>query len=242
LASGPPGEFLRDCAGKHLDHPIGSSKKHRLIILDDHPMMRFGMAQFLNQEEDLFVCAGVSRAVEAMRAIALTQPDLAITDLVLADKSGLELIKDFRIQFPSLAVLVHCTQDERLFADRALRAGARGYLMKQERPDELIAAVRRVLAGGIYLSPRLSALYSAGRPGSSSRVPRTPIALLSDRELEVMQLIGAGFNNHEIASQLHLSVKTVDAHREHIKKKLGLETATALNLFAVRFAASGGPV
>jgi DNA-binding NarL/FixJ family response regulator len=214
-------------------------KRYRILIVEDHPMMRHGLVQFLNQEKDFYVCAEVAGASEALRMIASHEPDLAIVDLTLADKSGLELTRDICIQFPKVLVLVHSMHDEMLFAERALRAGARGYLMKQESGEELIFAARHVLAGKTYLSPHLSAKSAFANLRHSGNVPCTPIASLSDRELEVFQLIGAGFNNQEIARRLHLSVKTVDAHREHIKRKLGLETATAMNLLAVRFAATG---
>jgi DNA-binding NarL/FixJ family response regulator len=145
------------------------------------------------------------------------------------------LLKDLRIRFPRLRVLIHSMHDETIFAERALRAGACGYLMKQETGDELVAAIRQVLRGDIYLSKALQRPAETASIANKSPVLRTPIATLTDREFEIFRLIGRGNPNHDIAHQLHLSLKTVEAHREHIKRKLNLATSTALNLMAVRW-------
>jgi DNA-binding NarL/FixJ family response regulator len=170
-----------------------------------------------------------------LERIADARADLAIVDLALPDQGGLELIKDLRIQFPDLPILVHSMHDGTIFAERAIRAGARGYVMKQESGRELISALRQVLAGKIYLGK-----FSVPRPSPKTHSKPAldtggPISLLSDREFEIMQHIGSGRSNREIALRLRLSIKTVDAHRERIKRKLGLKSTTALNLFAVRW-------
>lgn len=213
-------------------HPDG---RRRIFLVEDHPMMRLGLRQCLSQETDLLVCGEASSASAALAALERTKPDLIMLDISLEGRSGLDLLKDLRARHPSTPVLVHSMHDEAIYAERALRAGARGYLMKQETGDKLVAAIRQVLRGEIYLSDamrRSGPKKSAAKPGRS---PRTPISRLTDREFEVFRLIGGGFTNRQIAAQLHISLKTVDAHREHIKRKLSLTSSTALNLLAVRW-------
>jgi DNA-binding NarL/FixJ family response regulator len=205
-----------------------------VLIVDDHPMMRLGLRQFLTQEPDLSVCGELSNAAAALTAIERLKPDLVLLDIALEGRSGLDLLKDLRGRFPRIPILVHSMHDEAIFAERVLRGGARGYLMKQESGEKLVAAVRHVLRGEIYVSERLR-MQKPKTARKRARAGETPIGRLSDREFEVFRLIGRGHINREIARELHISLKTVDAHREHIKRKRGLTNSTALNLMAVRW-------
>ncbi len=198
-------------------------------------MMRLGLDQFLTRDGDLIVCGAAPNAQDALTGIERTHPDLVLLDISLQGRSGLDLLEDLRLLFPDIPVLVHSMHDEMIYAERALAAGARGYLMKQETAEKVRLAVRTVLSGHRYLSARLQSRSPARSTRNSSRAPRTPIGSLSQREFEVFRLIGQGRTNHEIARDLHISIKTVEAHREHIKRKLGLTSSTALNLLAVRW-------
>ncbi len=210
--------------------------RKRILIVDDHPMMRQGLAQLINSEPDLTVCCEADTARQAFDTIGRDKPDLALVDISLPDKSGLELIKDLHALYPELLILVVSMHDESLYAERVLRAGGRGYVMKQEGGKKLMEAIRQVLAGQIHVSEKMSArileIFSGGRRDGSG----SPIGRLSDREFEVFQLIGQGKGTREIAGHLHLSVKTVEVHRAHIKEKLGIKSATDLVRFAVRWA------
>ncbi|MGA2245950.1 MAG: response regulator transcription factor [Verrucomicrobiota bacterium] len=214
----------------------------RLLIVDDHPMMRHGLAQLIDNEGDLKVCAEADNAGQAINAVAKQGFDLALVDISLPDKNGLELIKDIRTLSPSLPILVVSMHDEMIYAERVLRAGARGYIMKQEGGQKFLEAIRQVLAGQVYVSAKMSARIlenlSGNRAGATSE---SPVRRLSDREFEVFQLIGQGVGTAKIAMQLHLSVKTVEVHRANIKQKLSLSTATELVRYAVRWLDSQGP-
>lgn len=207
----------------------------RVLIVDDHPMMRQGLAQLIDNEPDLEVCSEADTAGEALNVLAGQKLDLVLLDISLPDKNGLELIKDIQALKPGLLILVVSMHDEALYAERVLRAGARGYIMKQEGGKKLLQAVRQVLSGQVYVSEKMSArileIFS-GRRGSSS----SPIERLSDREFEVFQLISQGRNTRDIAEHLSLSVKTVEVHRANIKHKLKLKTANDLMHYAVRWA------
>ena len=208
----------------------------RILIVDDHPMMRQGLAQLVNNEPDLAVCCEVENAHQALAAIDKARPDLVLADITLPDKSGIELIKDIQAIHPGLAVLVISMHDESLYAERVLRAGGRGYIMKHEGGKKLMEAIRQVLSGQIYVSEKMSARilesFSGRRfPGAG----RSPVENLTDREFEVFQLIGQGNGTRQIAEKLHLSVKTVEVHRVNIKTKLKLQSATELIRFAVRW-------
>ena len=213
-----------------------ASGKQRILIVDDHPMLRHGLAQLINSEPDLTVCCEADTARQALAAIGQSKPDLALVDISLPDKSGLELIKDLHALYPELRVLVVSMHDESLYAERVLRAGGRGYLMKQEGGKKLMEAIRHVLSGQIYLSEKMSArileIFSGGRRDGTG----SPVGRLTDREFEVFQLIGQGKGTREIAGHLKLSVKTVEVHRARIKEKLGIKSATDLVRFAVRWA------
>jgi DNA-binding NarL/FixJ family response regulator len=217
-------------------------QKARILIVDDHPIVRQGLVQMLGHEPDMEACGEAESAAEALKAIAAAAPDAAIVDLSLKESSGLELLKDIRVRYPRLPVLVLSVYDESMYAERALRAGARGYMMKEEAAEKVVTALRRILAGQIYLSEamasRLLHVLVDGRPDAGL----SPAERLSDRELEVFQLIGQGFGNTEIARRLHLSPKTVETYRGHIKEKLNLSGATELLQHAIQWAQrlSGG--
>jgi len=215
-------------------------KRKRILLVDDHPLMRRGQADLLNREPDMEVCGEAGTAREAMEAIAKLKPDLALVDMALPDKDGLELIKDIQALHPGLPVLAMSMQDESLYAARVLRAGGRGYVMKAEGPGRLATAIRTVLNGQVALSPRMSAKVLESMVGPSGKAGAGPEAKLTDRELEVLRLYGEGWSTDEIASRLHLSPKTVDVHRAHIKEKLGLKTTPEFQRFAIRWVASQG--
>ncbi len=231
---------------------IGMSKKKELaanpeirkqiLLVDDHPLMRRGQADLLNREPDLEVCGESGTAREAMEAIARLKPDLAVADLALPDRDGIELVKDIVALYPSVPVLVMSMQDESLYAPRVLRAGGRGYVMKQDGPERLVGAIRTVLSGQVALSPRMSALILGSLVGGTGKAEAGPEARLTDREIEVLRLSGEGWSTDEIASRLQISPKTVDVHRGHIKEKLGYKTTPEFTRFAIRWVASqGGP-
>ncbi len=209
--------------------------------MDDHPLMRRGQADLLSGEPDLEVCGEAGTAREAMDAIPKLKPDLLVLDMALPDKDGLEVIKDIQALHPGLPVLAMSMQEESLYAQRVLRAGGRGYIMKAEGPERLAASIRTILDGQVALSPRMSAKVlksMVGGPAAAAEVG--PEVKLTDRELEVMKLFGDGWSTDEIANRLHLSPKTVDVHRAHIKEKLGLKTTPEFTRFAIRWVASQG--
>jgi len=201
-------------------------------------MMREGLGQLIGQEPDLVVCGEAESAPEAVERIAVLKPDLAIVDISLKTGNGLELIKDVQVRNPTVAVLVISMHDESLYAERVLRAGGRGYVMKQEGGKKIMQAIRQVLSGQVYVSERMSARILENFSGRRGEAGGSPIERLTDRELEVFQLIGQGRGTRQIAQDLHLSVKTVEVHRLHIKEKLNLSDATALVRHAVRWVES----
>jgi DNA-binding NarL/FixJ family response regulator len=209
--------------------------RKRILIVDDHPMMRQGLAQLINHEPDLAVGWEADNAGQALETISAHKPDLVLADISLPDKNGLELVKDIQSLSPGTLILMVSMHDETLYAERVLRAGARGYIMKQEGGKKLMAAIRQVLGGQVYVSEKMAAKIleslSGRRSGNAS-----PIEKLSDREFEVFQLIGQGMRTRDIAEHLHLSVKTVEVHRANIKGKLKLTSATDLVRQAVRWA------
>ncbi len=221
-------------------HRTDPEVRKKILLIDDHPLMRRGQADLLNREPDLAVCGEAGTAREAIDAIAKLKPDLVVLDLGLPDKDGLELIKDIQALHPGLPVLVASMQDESIYAARVLRAGGRGYVMKHESPERLAVAIRIVLSGQVALSPGLSARFLEAMVGSSGKVAGEPDSLLSDRELEVLRLFGQGWSTDEIAGRLHLSPKTVDVHRGHIKEKLDCKTTPEFTRFAIRWVASQG--
>jgi DNA-binding NarL/FixJ family response regulator len=209
--------------------------RRRVLLVDDHPFMRAGLAQLIELQPDLTVCGEAGNPADAMRELAKTKPDLVLADLTMPGRSGLEFIKDVRAVHDTVAVLVVSMHDEIVYAERALRAGARGYIMKEAGGEALLAAIRQVLRGEIYVSPRISARILEGVSARKPRGSSSPIEQLTDREFEIFQLIGQGKSTRDIAEQLHLSPKTVDVHRSNIKEKLVLKDATALIRHAVRW-------
>jgi DNA-binding NarL/FixJ family response regulator len=206
-----------------------------VLLVDDHPFMRAGLAQLIERQADLEVGGEAGNPAEAFQQLARGKPDLVLTDLTMPGRSGLEFIKDLRAAHADLAILVISMHDEAVYAERVIRAGARGYIMKEAGGENLLAAIRQVLRGEIYVSPRMAARLLEALSGSRPRGSHSPIEQLSDREFEVFQLIGQGKSTRDIATQLHLSTKTVDVHRSHIKEKLALTDTTALIRHAVRW-------
>ena len=214
--------------------------KRTVLIVDDHPIVRQGLAQLINQENDLLVCGQAEDAHEAIQAIREFDPDLVIVDISLKDTSGVELIKDLKVQYPDLPVLTLSMHDEAVYGERALRAGASGYIMKQEATEKVVTAIRRVLAGEVYVSDGMAAkMVSKLVGGGTSKKTGSPIESLSDRELEVFRMIGEGFNTREMAEKLHLSVKTIETYRAHIKDKMGLQDANELLRSAIQWVNAG---
>ena len=212
----------------------------RILIVDDHPMMRQGLAMLINNEPDLKVCAEADNARQALDIVVSQKLDLMLVDISLPDKNGLELIKDIQSQNSKLPILAVSMHDEALYAERVLRAGARGYIMKQEGGKKLLLAIRQVLSGQISVSEKMSARILEIFSGRRADKTASPVENLTDREFEVFQLIGDGRGTREIAEHLHLSVKTVEVHRANIKMKLKLKTATDLVRHAVRWVESEG--
>lgn len=215
----------------------GKGRK-KLLILDDHPITRYGLTQLINAEPDLLVCGEAESAQAALAAIKSAPPDLVLADITMPGRSGLEFIKDLRAQYPKIPVLVMSMHDEGIYAERALRCGARGYIMKNQGGEKLLEAIREVLQGRVYVSRDISAalLEALGRRGVG--VGAATPGGLSDREFEVFQLIGEGLSTRQIGQRLSLSMKTVETHRQAIKRKLKLRTAPELIQQAVRWAAA----
>lgn len=205
----------------------------RILIVDDHPMIREGLRTLIGREPGLSVCGEAETAAEALKATAELSPDLVLVDIGLPGRNGLELIKDLRAFHPALPILVLSMHDELLWAERVLRAGARGYVMKREAGPVMVQAIRQVLANQLCVSEKISARILESFAGH--RVETSPLGLLSDREFEVFELIGRGKSTTEIAAELHLSTKTVEAHRAKIKEKLELKTMPELISFAARW-------
>lgn len=216
------------------DSPPKSEKTKRIVIVDDHPLFRKGLEQLINSAGDGFrICGEAGDAAEGMASIRELKPDLVIVDLSLPGANGIELVKNIRAEFAKLPVLILSMHDESLYALRALRAGAQGYVMKQEALENVIGAIREVFAGRPYLSAQMSAkLITSFAVGSDQT---NPTDTLSDRELEILELIGKGRDVHEISDALHISRKTVETHRAHIKEKLNLKNAREVNRFAAQW-------
>jgi DNA-binding NarL/FixJ family response regulator len=199
-----------------------------VLLVDDHPIVRQGLVQLINVQPDLTVCGEADDVTGALATIGRDRPDLVILDLSLKGRSGMELVKALKAQHARLPVLVLSVYDEQFYAERLLRLGARGYVMKDEAPERLITAIHRVLAGELYVSDRIAAQLVHQAAGGHAAAVDPMIAQLSDRELEVFQLLGQGHGTRPIAEQLHLSVKTIETYRAHIMEKLRLNSATDL--------------
>ncbi len=216
---------------------IATTKK-KILIIDDHPMMREGLTQLITHEPDLTVCGEAGEAGEGLEKVKTLQPDLVLSDITLPGKNGIELIKDIQALHPGLPVLVISMHDETLYVERVLRAGGRGYVMKQEGGKKIMEAIRKVLEGQIAVSEKMSAkileVFSGRRPETTS----SPVENLTDREFEIFQLIAQGGETKDIADKLHLSPKTVEVHRANIKTKLKLKTMAELIRYTVRWSES----
>jgi DNA-binding NarL/FixJ family response regulator len=210
--------------------------KRKILIVDDHPILRKGLTLLINQESDLVVCAEAENAQAALESVDRVVPDMAIVDISLPGIDGIELIKELRLRHKDMPVLVVSMHDETLYAERSLRAGARGYIMKQEALEKVLVAIRKVLDGEIFVSDRITTKMLE-KFVSVEGVTRTasPIDLLSNRELTVFRLIGQGNKTRQIAERLHLSVKTVESYRAHIKEKLKLGDGTDLLKYAIQW-------
>lgn len=209
--------------------------RRRVFLVDDHPMMRAGLAGLIQSQPDLEVVGEASDAPSAQQDIISCQPDLVLTDLTLPGRSGIDLIKDLLAQRPELPILVLSMHDEMVHAERALRAGARGYVMKEAGGERLMAAIREVLTGKVSVSPRMASVLLDSFSGPRPRGGSSPIGKLSDREFEVFQRVGQGLTPREIAAEMGISLKTVDVHRAHLKSKLELAHMSDLVRFAVRW-------
>ncbi len=210
----------------------------KILIIDDHPLVRTGFAQLIGDCPDLEVCGEAGDMAEALKQIDATSPDLAIIDLSLAGGSGLDLIEHIKSRGTDILMLVASMHDETLYAERVLAAGARGYINKQEAQDRIIQAIRQVLAGKVYLSQQMTERLLSGMVDSNSE--RRDIDALSNRELQVFELIGRGVTTSQMAEQLNLSTKTIETHQAHIKKKLGLGSAHELTQRAIRWVMEQG--
>ena len=212
-------------------------KPIHVLIVDDHPLVRAGLRQLITDEPDFEVYGETGSVWEAVRMVKQSPPDLAIVDISLADGSGLDLIKRIRAAAPSVRILVASMHDESVFAERAVRAGAMGYVNKQEVAENVIKAVRRILEGKLYLSPRMTdQVLLKSITGGQQNEEGSSLNRLSDREMEVFDLIGRGLGTSQIAARLSLSIKTIETHRAHIKKKLHLQSANELTMRAVQWA------
>ncbi len=219
-------------AAKGKPKPAGKS---RILLVDDHRMVLNGYQLMLDAEPDLVVCATATSVSEALTAVERARPDLVVTDLTMAGRGGIDLIKDLLALYPELPILVCSMHDETLYAERALRAGAKGYLMKDADGPTFLAAIRRVLAGQNYMSAKLAARVLDAFAGVRPRGSKSPLEKLSDREFEVFRLFGEGKTAKEIAGQLNLSPKTISVHRDHIKEKLEFTTSAEMIRQAVRY-------
>jgi DNA-binding NarL/FixJ family response regulator len=217
------------------DINLTSAEAKRIVIVDDHPLFRKGLEQLIHSDQNFAICGEAGNAAEAMDVVRRLHPDLAIVDLSLPGANGIELIKNIRAEFPKLTILVLSMHDESLYAVRALRAGAQGYVMKHEAMANVIQAIQEVLSGRPYLSPAMAAQVITKFAYGQVEGEPDPTERLSDRELEILELIGKGSEVRQIAKLLHLSPKTVETHRSHIKEKLQLKNSREVARFALQW-------
>jgi DNA-binding NarL/FixJ family response regulator len=211
------------------------ARKKTVFVVDDHPIVRQGLSLLINQEPDLTVCGEAEEMHSALSAILAVKPDILIVDISLNGPDGLELLKNVRINAPRMPVLILSMHDESIYAERALRAGANGYIMKQEATEKVLVALRRILSGEIYVSDKIANSMLQHYVRGANPSEHSSIAELTDRELEVFRLIGEGHGTRQIADDLHLSVKTVESYQAHIKEKLSLRSARELVQHAIEW-------
>jgi DNA-binding NarL/FixJ family response regulator len=211
-----------------------ATPRRRLLLVDDHPIVSRALADLVNHEQDLEVCGIANDYASTLQKTGALQPDLLVLDITLHGRGGLELLKDIKAQHPKQVVLILSMHDESLYAARAVRAGASGYVMKQEATENLLTAIRRVLAGEIYLSPRMEKRMMQRFARGTTGPVLDPLDALTDRELEIFRMIGQGKGTREIAQMLCLSVKTIESHRSHIKDKLSLRSSSELVQHAIQ--------
>ncbi len=214
---------------------LATLPKRKILLVDDHPIVRQGLAEMLNHEDDLTICGTAENTFEALDQIEKVKPDLVLLDITLKGSNGIEVLKDIKVRYPKLTVLMLSMHDEKFYALRALRAGAAGFVMKHEPADVVVASIRQVLSGEIALSQNMEKRMMKQLVGGGAARTGSPLDDLSDRELEVFRLIGNGCGTRQIAEELHLSIKTIESHRTHIKEKLNLKSATELVQHAIQW-------
>ena len=210
------------------DPPVNRKPKIKVLLVDDHPILRAGLGRLINQEADMMICGEAEDGPTAFDLVGTLNPDIAVIDISLKGSNGIELVKNLKARYPELPTMVLSMHDESLYAERALRAGSLGYIMKEEAIGQVLVAIRKVLLGEIFLSEKMKSKMLQQMASGRGKVVSSPIEQLTDRELEVFRLIGEGCSTRQIAGQLHLSVRTVEAYREYIKSKLSLKNATEL--------------
>jgi DNA-binding NarL/FixJ family response regulator len=216
--------------------PSGSlARKSRVFIVDDHPLVREGLANLINAQNDLMICGEAGDSAQATVRVVKARPHVALIDISLKNESGLELVKQLRSQFPQIALIVLSMHDEALYAERALRAGAQGYVMKREASKNVLASIRRVLEGGVYVSGKVASRMANAFSSSGEAACTPPVERLSDRELEIFRLLGQGRSTSQIASDLNLSLKTVQAYCARAKEKFGVTSLADLLRAAIRW-------
>jgi DNA-binding NarL/FixJ family response regulator len=217
---------------------ILKKEKARILVVDDQSLVREGLIRIINRQKDLICCGAVDSVAEAQKKIVEQKPDLLLTDLLLPDGSGSDFIRNLVSEYPSLPILVVSQCDETLYAERTLKAGARGFVMKNQAASEIPVAIRAVLDGEFYVSSKIAALALHQMAGRKSGFQREGLGNLTDRELQIFQLLGAGMNTRDMAAKLHLSIKTVETHRENIKHKLKLSNAAELLRYSTNWVES----
>ena len=216
--------------------PSGTvARKSRVFIVDDHPLVREGLTNLINGQDDLIVCGEAKDSAQAINGIGKARPNVALIDISLENESGLELVKTLEDQFPQVALIILSMHDEALYAERALRAGAQGYVMKHETSKSVLASIRQVLEGGVYVSERIVKRMALKLTSSRKPVVSSPVERLSDRELEIFRLLGQGRTTSQIAADLNLSLKTVQAYCARAKEKFGVASLTELLHAAIRW-------
>jgi DNA-binding NarL/FixJ family response regulator len=215
-----------------------NENKTQVLIVDDHPVIRDGLATIINHERDMNVCGQADDAHQALKAVTELKPDVVIADISLKSSDGIELTKSIKARYPRLPVIVFSVHDESIYAERALRAGAHAYMMKDVVSENIVKAIRTVLNGEIFISEKISKKFLHKIAGDKAGTTKTLIEGLSDRELEIFRLIGEGYKPSQIAKQLHLSIKTIETYRARIKEKLNLANAAELLRYSIKWAKS----